>query len=624
MEAVAREKNGKDPFSQADFYKTGHPGMYPEGMQKLVANFTPRSAKYAPVLRELFDNKVVWYGLTGFMQEFLVDLFNREFFQAANKEKAIKKYKRRMNNALGKGVVNTSKVAALHDLGYLPLEIRALPEGCRVNIKVPPVIFISTHEDFAWVVTYIETLFSCEMWKPATVATIAFEFRKLATYFAKLTGAPLDFIYWQIHDFSMRGMSGVHDAARCGSGVLLSFFGTDTPPAIDYLEDFYGADSDNEMVGGSIPATEHSVMTLRILLVQKRLAFGQIHDDLDRTYITKLTGEEREAMITSLKAELAQIDMGGDVDVSTMTAEQAAGLAKRARDLRKLAEKEVIRQLIEEDFPTGMISIVADSFDYWATITEVAPALKDKILARKPNELGMAKVVLRPDSGDPVKILTGYFNDELVCDANDQPIKFQDGTYRALYDGVKVTEHERKGSVECLWEVFGGTTTDKGFKVLHERIGLIYGDSISLVRALKIFLRLARKGFASCNVVFGVGSYTYNMLSRDTFGWAMKALYAEVASEFGVDEIEIYKDPATDDGTKKSAKCLVRVEKEGDDYVLYDQQTLEQFNSGEYKTVFLNSLILVRPQLREMRDTLMGSWVCPDPETTPIEWLEAA
>lgn len=624
MEAVALEKNGVVPFNLADFYKTGHPGMYPEGMQKLVANFTPRSAKYAPVLKELFDNKVVWYGLTGFMQEFLVDLFNREFFNAPNSAAAIKKYKRRMNNALGQGSVNTSKVAALHDLGYLPLEIRALPEGCRVNIKVPPVIFISTHPDFAWVVTYIETLFSCEMWKPATVATIAFEFRKLATYFAKLTGAPEDFIYWQIHDFSMRGMSGVHDAARCGSGVLLSFFGTDTIPAIDYLEDFYGADSDRELVGGSIPATEHSVMTLRILLVMKYLAMGQIHGDLSTSYVSKLTGDERTAMIAQLEAELSQITMGGDVDASTLTAEQAAALAKRSRDLRKLAEKEVIRQLIEEDFPAGMLSIVADSFDYWATITEVAPALKDKIIARKPNELGMAKVVFRPDSGDPVKILTGYFDDELVCGADDKPILFQDGKYRALHDGVRVTEHERKGSVECLWEVFGGTETSKGFKVLHERVGLIYGDSISLVRALQIFLRLARKGFASCNVVFGVGSYTYNMLSRDTFGWAMKALYAEVAGKWGADRIEIYKDPATDDGTKKSAKGLVRVEKEGNDFVLYDQQTLEQFELGEYKTVFLNSQITVHPVLQEMRDTLMGSWVCPDPETNPIEWRTAA
>jgi nicotinamide phosphoribosyltransferase len=329
-------------------------------------------------------------------------------------------------------------------------------------------------------------------------------------------------------------------------------------------------------------------------------------------------------MIATLQAELDQIAMGGEVDHRTMTASQAAAIAKRSRDLRKLAEKEVIRQLIEEDFPEGMLSIVADSFDYWATITEVAPALKDKIIARRPNELGMAKVVFRPDSGDPVKILTGYFDNELVCDNMGRPVLYGDGMYRTVDNFTPVTVAEVKGSVQCLWDTFGGTTTEKGFNVLHERVGLIYGDSISLVRALEIFRRLACKGFASCNVVFGVGSYTYNMLSRDTFGWAMKALYAEIEAQYGKDRIEIYKDPATDDGTKKSAKGLVRVEKEGDDYVLYDQQTLEQFEQGEYKTVFRNSVITVRPQLAEMRENLMSSWVCPDPKTNPIEWLEAA
>jgi len=110
---------------------------------------------------------------------------------------------------------------------------------------------------------------------------------------------------------------------------------------------------------------------------------------------------------------------------------------------------------------------------------------------------------------------------------------------------MTITEAERKGSVECLWDIFGGTMTDKGYKVLDSHIGLIYGDSISLPRARDIMLRLVRKGFASCNVVFGIGSYTYNMLSRDTFGWAMKAIYAEVDGE----QVAIYKDPATDDGT---------------------------------------------------------------------------
>jgi nicotinamide phosphoribosyltransferase len=308
--------------------------------------------------------------------------------------------------------------------------------------------------------------------------------------------------------------------------------------------------------------------------------------------------------------------MGGDVDASMMTAEQAAALADRARQLRKLAEKEVIRQLIEEDFPSGMISIVADSFDYWATITEVLPALKGKILVRIPNELGMAKVVMRPDSGDPVKIVTGYFDDELVCDSSDQPMLFEDGTYRSLEDGVKVTEHERKGSIQCLWDTFGGTETAKGYKVLNERVGLIYGDSISMERAFQILSRLMKKGFASCNIVFGIGSFTYNMLSRDTFGWAMKANYAEIAYKYGLHRIEIYKDPATDDGTKKSAKGLLRVVQEGMDYVLEDQITMEQFEEPcAYEVAFRDSKLLVDPALKDMRSRLKASWVCPDPDT---------
>ncbi|MBK3779843.1 nicotinate phosphoribosyltransferase [Paraburkholderia aspalathi] len=565
-------KNGLNPWGLADFYKTGHPAMYPKATTKLIANFTPRSAKYAPVLPQLFDNKVVWMGLEGFIKEYLIGVFNREFFGAKSKAMAVRKYKRRMDTALGKDAVSVAQLEAIYELGYLPLEIRALPEGARVNIKVPPVIFISTHDDFPWISTYFETLFSTENWKPSTVATIAFEFRKLLTYFAKVTGSPEEFVDWQGHDFSMRGMSGVHDAMRCGTGHLLSFTGTDTIPAIDYAEDFYGADADTEIVGGSIPATEHSVMTLRILLTM-------MHITNDPTN---------------------------------------AGKSEKA--LRRIAEREVIRELVSKDFPAGMLSIVADSFDYWNTITVVAAELKDIILARKADELGRCKIVFRPDSGDPVKIITGYFDDELEFGADGTPLMvdgkyvLKDGFREVTDDLVTITEAERKGSVQCLWDIFGGTETDKGFKVLDSHVGLIYGDSISLPRARDIMLRLVRKGFASCNVVFGIGSYTYNMLSRDTFGWAMKAIYAEVGGE----QVAIYKDPATDDGTKKSAKGLLRVEKEGNDYVLYEQQTLEQFEGGELVPVFRNGELLVETTLAEMRARLKASWVCPEPGS--IAW----
>ena len=564
-------KNGLVPFNLADFYKTGHPSMYPASTTKLVANFTPRSAKYAPVLKPLFDNKVVWFGLQGFLTEFLLGVFETEFF-GKPKAQAVRKFKRRMDTALGPDAVPASRLEALHDLGYLPLEIRALPEGVRVNIKVPPVLFINTHDDFPWVATYFETLFSCENWKPSTVATLAFEFRKLLTYFAKVTGAPEEFVDWQGHDFSMRGMSGVHDAMRCGTGHLLSFTGTDTIPAIDYAEDFYGANADQELVGGSIPASEHSVMALRILLTQQRLARDPANADLDE------------------------------------------------KALRRMAEREVIREFVTHDYPEGMVSLVSDTFDFWNVITVIARDLKDDILARRPNALGQCKVVFRPDSGDPVKILTGYTDDELLCDGAGKPV-LRGGFYTVYGTGLvagdqelRITEAERKGAVECLWDIYGGALTNKGFKVLDSAVGLIYGDSISLTRARDIMRRLVAKGFASCNVVFGIGSYTYNMLSRDTFGWAMKAIYAEVGGE----AVAIYKDPATDDGTKKSAKGLLRVEKDGDDYVLHEQQTLAQFEGGELAPVFRNGELLVETTLAEMRARLRASWTCPEPGS--IDW----
>lgn len=552
-------KNGLNPFLQADFYKTGHPFQYPKGTNKILANFTPRSARLAPVLPELFDEKIVWFGLQGFIKEILIGLFNREFF-GKPATTAVRQYQRRVDNALGKGAVTVDHLQALHDLGYLPLEIRSVPEGARVDIRVPPVTFINTRPEFAWLVTYIETLFSCESWKPSTVATIAFEYRKLLTYFAQLTGSPMAFVDWQGHDFSMRGMAGLYDARKCGAGHLLSFTGTDTIPAIDYLEDLYNADSDRELIGGSVPATEHSVMCLG----------------------------------------------------------------------SKEGEIETIRRLVKQVYPAGIVSVVSDTWDFWQVVTDFAAALKSEIMSRQPDALGNAKVVFRPDSGDPVKILTGYFCTD-VPDVQDraalqaaQAAGFEavrdaaTGTYWLLGEDAcaqqTLREPEVKGAVQCLWDTFGGDETDRGYKLLDPHVGLIYGDSITLTRARDILVRLERKGFASGNVVLGIGSYTYQYLTRDTFGWALKATYAEVNGE----PQELVKDPVTDSGVKKSAKGLLRVDETPDGYVLHDQQTPEQAAGGALAPVFRDGELLVEQSLAEIRARLQGSWTCP--EAGSIRW----
>lgn len=545
----------KKPHLTLDSYKLDHASQYPEGTSVVYSNLTARSASHfnAPAG---FDSKVVFFGLQGFIKEFLIEDWNEGFFNRP-KDEVVAEYKRRCDNFLGPDAVSPERMAALHDLGYLPLIIKAMPEGSRVNIKVPLLTVYNTHPEFFWLTNYIETVTSAELWKQITVATITYEYRRILNKYVELTGSDAGFADWQIHDFSMRGMSGFHDAAKCGPAHLLSSYGTDTLPAIDYLEEYYGADVTKELVAGSVPATEHSVMCM-----------GGMGED-----------------------ELA-----------------------------------TFRRLITKTYPQGIVSIVSDTWDFWKVITVYANTLKAEILARKENALGQAKVVFRPDSGDPVKIIAGLSVHELADDELLESETFihadviksagayyknethaiwmgDDVDYYKIVLGEEVPEHVVKGAVECLWDIFGGDMTDKGYKTLNQRVGLIYGDSITLQRCEEILQRLMDKGFSAGNIVFGVGSYTYQYITRDTLGMAMKATFGIVNGE----RREIFKDPATGDGVKKSAKGLLRVEKEGNDFVLYDQQDDEGEAGGALEVVFHNGFLMREHTLAEIRATLKNS-----------------
>lgn len=257
-----------NPIQAADFYKVGHKFQYPEGTEFVYSNLTARSDRLAPKTGMPSDGKIIWYGLQGFMKWFLIDCFNDNFFNVP-KEEILRQYNRRMDNALGVGSVDATHIAELHDLGYLPIEIRALPEGSLVDMKVPVLTIVNTNPKFFWLTNYLETALSAEIWKATTSATTAYKYRELLEQYAKKTGSPLDFVLWQGHDFSFRGLSGVHDAAASGSGHLTSFLGTDTIPAMQYLEDYYGGL--NTFVGGSVPASEHSTSSLNILSIEKEL-----------------------------------------------------------------------------------------------------------------------------------------------------------------------------------------------------------------------------------------------------------------------------------------------------------------------------------------------------------------
>src|ERR1700678_1150131 len=203
------------PINATAVYKTGHFAQYPEGTEFGYSNWTCRSDKWASVLPD-FDHKVVFFGLQGVIQWLFIDLWKENFFDLP-KEEIVSEYKRRMDSCLGPGAVDTKHIADLHDLGYLPLEIKALPEGSRVDIRVPLFTIVNTDPRFFWVTNYIETQLSAELWKGLTSATTAYEYRRLFNQYAVLTGIDPAFVPWQGHDFSFRGMSGIMDASQSGA-----------------------------------------------------------------------------------------------------------------------------------------------------------------------------------------------------------------------------------------------------------------------------------------------------------------------------------------------------------------------------------------------------------------------
>jgi len=419
------------------------------------------------------------------------------------------------------------------------------------------------------------------MWKVITATTIVKKYRDICEKWAEKTCDNKDHIQFQCHNFSYRGMSGHEDAVTTGAGQLLYFVGTDTLPSIQYLEQYYGANVEKELVGCSVLATEHSIQC-------------GYQDDL-----------------------------------------------------------RYFKRMITEVAPSGIVSIVSDGYDYWNVIGSIVPELKDIIMSRN------GKVVLRPDSGDPVKIVCGnivvedltneeYCNNLEDCkeimlermtedvrydtphgehgiSRQDAIFKYQDKHYEIVIeidwnrhdkqyyyiDGSNIhickeveLTIEQKGSVEALWDTFGGTINNKGYKVLDPHISVIYGDSITPERAEEIFKQLEAKGFSSENIVFGVGSYSLGYFTRDSLSFALKATYTIIDGE----EKFIFKDPKTDiGGIKKSQRGMVVVLKDPDDREIFlidglNAEKRDNYNGRDLlENVFIDGVLVRDESLAEIR-----------------------
>lgn len=488
-----------NPIFWVDFYKIGHVIQYQKGIQRIVVNFTPRSSRVEG------QKDVVFFGGQYLCLHVFQEAFNRHFFSRPIEELR-KEYTEFIRATLNVENPKFDHIEALHKLGYLPIKVYAIPEGFSTPLNCPSMVIVNTVDEFFWVPNYLETMISNVLWKPCTSATTARAYRRLFIKYAKDAGeTDFSFIDYQGHDFSMRGMSGFDDCILSGMAHLLSFSGTDSAPAIFALRKYYGAELS---AGGSVPATEHSVM--------------------------------------------------------------CAGMEE--------GEFETFRRLIEDVYPTGIVSIVSDTWDLWRVLTDYIPRLKTLILNRD------GKLVIRPDSGDPVKILCGEYGPERDRAA-------QNVTARDL-------------GVLALLARELGTTRRPGMLPLINKAGAIYGDSITLKRADDILNRVVNHlQLSPYNVVLGIGSFTYEYVTRDTYGFAIKATAVKQDGKW----FEIFKKPVTDDGQKNSHKGIPIVYRTEDsteekpEYFVTQGGFIDQLDSCAFQKVWEDGKLLITQTSDQIR-----------------------
>lgn len=545
-----------NPLYEADGYKVGHPLMIVQNSSREYWTWIPRSLKYMPK----GINKIMSAGQQ-LTWRYIHSLFQENFFDQPID--VAKKFVKDMEAYLMQPY-EFDGFEKLHKLGFLPVRIKSLPEGIFTKPNIPHMTGINTIDGYAWLGLFLETLVSKLSWQCSTSATIGYEFKKNAIISVKKTDPEnLWLADFMCHDFHSRG-GNPYSSIAIGLGHSFSNSGTDTLNVIEASRYYYDFD-ENKVPVYSVNASEHSVTCTGIFYYENELKKGKLNNEIEWYYSFDEPCE-------------------GSVENPDHLA------ISEALNLRDWLKK----------FPTGILSVVSDTFDLWKLVTYILPRLKNLILSRE------GKLVIRPDSGNPVDIICGYQIPSYLGE-NATSTDY----YNHLENGIDGKGkgdnlHEFKGVIELLWDIFGGEITSTGYKRLDSHIGAIYGDSINLERQVAIYDRLEQKGFASTNIVVGVGSYTYIMLTRDSAGFAAKGAWFEVIDEndkrIGFD---IYKDPITDDGTKKSLRGFCQVYKEefshAYEYGVKTGCTEEEENQGLLQVIYENGKFYNQTTLDEIR-----------------------
>lgn len=508
-----------NPFLLTDFYKLTHILQYRPELRELTSYLTPRGSRLKGV------DKVVFFGLSAYVHSYVVknfndNFFNRPWWDSCNEVKEV------LKEGLGYSDEMISKTLdnlhALHELGYLPVEISAVAEGTLVPMGVPCLEIKSTNPQFFWVGQALEASLSAAIWHPMVSATIAREYRKIARgAFSATVENGID-ERTAMCDFSMRGQESNESAVNASVAWLTSMWNSSTVAARNHIQRVYGKCGN---VRG-LTSTEHSVMTSHACLdggdevptfkylfnLYKNVSFAAVCDSYDFWNV-----------LTNILPNnfMQEIDERGKRGVFI-----------------------------------GVRHDSAEPVDALCGIPVIDEVTFNKTLRwGKPKDSKTYKVMLRPNKYDP--------------EGNRFHVRTWNENSNSWGCEVRDLTWEEKGMVETMYEIFGGSVNSKGYKVLNPGIKAVYGDSITITRAKEIYKRLEAKGFAANNVSLGVGSFSFQALenedgslspfTRDTFSIACKTTHSKYVDEYGtVCERWVYKSPKNF-SQKKSQRGLCRI-----------------------------------------------------------------
>jgi len=561
-----------NPWLLTDFYKLTHILQYRPELRELTSYLTPRGSRLKGV------DKVVFFGLSAYVHSYVVKNFNDNFFNCPWDEIAVD-IADVLKNGLGysghmitKTLIN---LHTLHDLGYLPVEINAVPEGTLVPMGVPCVEIKSTNPQFFWVGQALEASLSAAIWHPMVSATIAREYRKIARgAFSATVENGID-ERTAMCDFSMRGQESNESAVNASVAWLTSMWNSSTVAARKHIQNVYGKCEGN--VRG-LTSTEHSVMTSHACLdkgdeiptfkylfeLYKNVSFAAVSDSYDfwnvltnilpNNFMEEINERGKRGVFIGVRHDSAEpVDaLCGTVPI--LHADSVKRIPKEMLEdgtkfecMTLMFTEEEANNLWEQGFREGnLVAVLCDGEEYLVRIRAV-------------------------------EHLHGI--DETVD--KDCPTMWASGVLQN-----RSRTWEEKGMVETMYELFGGNVNSKGFKVLNPGIKAVYGDSITITRAKKIYKRLAIKGFAANNVSLGVGSFSFQALenedgtlspfTRDTFSICVKCSHSKYYDENGeIQEKFVYKDPKSW-SSKKSTRGLCQIYFDEKGELIYKDEKYEK------------------------------------------------